>query len=555
MRGSGSGNNLTFEFKGDASQLNAEIERVKLQIQGLRQQARAAFRGGDTAGVGEYTSQIGKLQTNLAGLNRTLANTGNEAVATGRSMAVSARSFRSLDQAVLGLGRSLGDAQAGIAAFAAFRGFSALYAQIEETRKKLAELRDLAQQTMQTPAAIKAAQDIVERLGLSGEVAKNMLTGVAEALAKVRTEAGAPVNPSGLVEVINGTKDAISGIEHGVLVLRGSSKIVFDLANAYQLLGINLKNYKGTQEDTLRLQRDVFAAFERAAQLKLFDPVQLNEMSKALFKGASAAQALKAIPEILRQINDEMAKNPQIAADFAAQEALDASTARLKQMVDERIAEHNRLWTEYQTSWQTALAKFIEGIPQWVAGWEQWKQGNKAAVDDMVAYVEGAATRIANALSQAFASARQTLATSFPGDPSIPAMPMAAGGYIRGPGTATSDSILARVSAGEYVMRARAVDHWGPQFMAQLNAMRNPFAGFADGGFVMPQRSVPHFAEGGLVAGPGGQLVASFHFDSGGAYRLAGPADVVNAMVKEAHQQQMRSAGTKPSWYGGRPGR
>jgi hypothetical protein len=51
------------------------------------------------------------------------------------------------------------------------------------------------------------------------------------------------------------------------------------------------------------------------------------------------------------------------------------------------------------------------------------------------------------------------------------------GGYISGPGTGTSDSILARLSNGEFVMSARSVAHYGTTFMHMLNARR-----FAEGG-------------------------------------------------------------------------
>ncbi len=59
----------------------------------------------------------------------------------------------------------------------------------------------------------------------------------------------------------------------------------------------------------------------------------------------------------------------------------------------------------------------------------------------------------------------------------------AGGGHIRGPGTATSDSILARLSDGEYVVRAAAVRRYGLNFLHALNGM-----------------SLPKFATGGLVA-------------------------------------------------------
>lgn len=55
----------------------------------------------------------------------------------------------------------------------------------------------------------------------------------------------------------------------------------------------------------------------------------------------------------------------------------------------------------------------------------------------------------------------------------------ASGGYITGPGSATSDSIPAWLSNGEYVMRAAAVDKYGVGMFHQLNALN-----FAKGGEV-----------------------------------------------------------------------
>jgi len=62
------------------------------------------------------------------------------------------------------------------------------------------------------------------------------------------------------------------------------------------------------------------------------------------------------------------------------------------------------------------------------------------------------------------------------------------GGKIRGPGTGTSDSILAWVSNGEYMVKADAVQHYGPELLRQINERRLPR--FADGGSVNT-RSVP----------------------------------------------------------------
>ncbi|MFN3297695.1 phage tail protein [Caldimonas sp.] len=50
----------------------------------------------------------------------------------------------------------------------------------------------------------------------------------------------------------------------------------------------------------------------------------------------------------------------------------------------------------------------------------------------------------------------------------------ASGGFVTGPGTATSDSIPARLSAGEYVVRAAAVKRVGVAFLDAVNGLKAP---------------------------------------------------------------------------------
>ena len=69
----------------------------------------------------------------------------------------------------------------------------------------------------------------------------------------------------------------------------------------------------------------------------------------------------------------------------------------------------------------------------------------------------------------------------------------ASGGYVTGPGTATSDSIPARLSNGEYVVNARAVSRLGVAFLDAINGLSS-----------RPRLSAGRlaFAEGGLVPQP-----------------------------------------------------
>lgn len=81
----------------------------------------------------------------------------------------------------------------------------------------------------------------------------------------------------------------------------------------------------------------------------------------------------------------------------------------------------------------------------------------------------------------------------------------ASGGLLRGPGTGTSDSILARVSNGEFVVRAEAVRRLGLANMNAINQGRMP-ALRAVAARVMESRRLPRFAEGGLIASAVGRL-------------------------------------------------
>lgn len=70
----------------------------------------------------------------------------------------------------------------------------------------------------------------------------------------------------------------------------------------------------------------------------------------------------------------------------------------------------------------------------------------------------------------------------------------AAGGYISGPGSTTSDSIPARLSNGEYVVKASSVKQYGVGMMNAINEQR-----FAKGGLVQSSNFI---AEGGPGTSP-----------------------------------------------------
>lgn len=93
----------------------------------------------------------------------------------------------------------------------------------------------------------------------------------------------------------------------------------------------------------------------------------------------------------------------------------------------------------------------------------------------------------------------------------------AGGGRIRGPGTGTSDSILARLSDGEYVVRSAAVSHYGAHLLNRINSMQ-----------------LPKFAEGGVVGRSASNSATPLVLDFGklGRFDASAPADTAEAIER-----------------------
>lgn len=133
---------------------------------------------------------------------------------------------------------------------------------------------------------------------------------------------------------------------------------------------------------------------------------------------------------------------------------------------------------------QTLTSTFQEGLRK---GIESSLKGLATGTMTLSDAIRNLAKTIVDAMAQ-FAAQQLTqmamggLGSLFGGGAAAGAAALAAadGGYIRGPGTATSDSIPARLSDGEYVVRAAAVSHYGVDFLHMLNATR--LRRFATGG-------------------------------------------------------------------------
>jgi hypothetical protein len=211
------------------------------------------------------------------------------------------------------------------------------------------------------------------------------------------------------------------------------------------------------------------------------------------------------------------------------------------------------LWETLKSAAQTAWQAVLDGVTNaWAGIAALWSAGVDRVIGFLARLRDFALSvwkAIADAARQAF-GAQQDAASAGAG--------FASGGPVLGAGSATSDSIPAWLSNGEFVIRAAAVRKYGLSLFDALNRMRldpDAVARFAQGGLVrslqvlMPQPM--RFAEGGLVAGgtetlrPINLTIGAEHFAG-----LLAPDDVAQKLIRVAVSKQIRSAGRKPRYYG-----
>jgi hypothetical protein len=230
--------------------------------------------------------------------------------------------------------------------------------------------------------------------------------------------------------------------------------------------------------------------------------------------------------------------------------------------------------------------KSVSGAAQ--AAWASIKSGASTLATDIVSAFSGigdtigsiftgilervasAVEKIKRAAASIAAGGGSTGSSDALGNP----QPFASGGYLRGPGTGTSDSILAllgrgliRVSNGEFIQQARAVRHYGVDVMHAINSLQIPkdlfsnLRGFSFGGALDSMTHPyfpPRFASGGLldfVVPASISQSKSLHpvtINLGGGQSINGllaPSDVLRELKRAAVKRQIGKSRT-PRWVG-----
>ena len=250
----------------------------------------------------------------------------------------------------------------------------------------------------------------------------------------------------------------------------------------------------------------------------------------------------------------------QLAKDIADQDPSEDNIEKVEEaqrgvltVMEAQRAEAKKLAEEQKAIFES-LAKSVEKLASVLATEAGQKldieariedTGAKSAIESLVRPTDSEHTvvPITNAIDEAIQRIQQPTSSTHTvnvvqsgGQP----QGLASGGHVRGPGTGTSDSILAMLSNGEYVIKAAAVKFFGRGFMDAVNGMRlskRRMAGFSAGGpvasFSRTRSRIPAFAGGGPVSGGGSLGNLTFTFGPGRTATVMTSSEDAAKLAKE----------------------
>lgn len=584
--------NLTASIGINTGKFIADAAIIKKELVALRKELESLVKAGDTAGARVVGAQIATLTQRYNGLTREIRS---QTQATRESTTAHHAEADSVRRSALEYGRlarEMGISVEGLKALkAGFSAFTLVAAtkQITDAVNKVNELVEASKHIGVSTNALQSWEKAVISAGGSAEDARSALEGLSVAFAKTGRDAEkAGVDLDGATTIMHGAHSAMSKLAmsaESTTVIKGAALTKPDFADPIaSILGIDRKQFGAGAQEFER-----FGVAVARAIVRVHDTVsafKADEATKELFSGRTFAQletalrktatsgSFKALgdalhvrfltPEEIEQ--SEKARQAMLELKDAWEALVRSFSANVLPNITPRIDQIRQALDNFvkylgtvQPTGTTPWQDFTKGFDDFVTSTERDIEEIKRAWRDFIefmAWVDRQLKAAHDALWSYITPPPQTPAgrpaprgrgtPPAEGPQALPPEPglseQALGGYIRGPGSGTSDSILARLSNGEFVVNAGSVRRLGVNYLEALNS-------FAMGGLVgaPPIR----FAEGGLASAASTPV----HLHLGNqVFATSASASVASALVSEAHRQAMTSAGVKPSWYGGRPG-
>jgi hypothetical protein len=491
-----SASNLTISIGVDNAKLDADIRLAKAKLQELGRAANAAakegVKTGDRAAVDAASQAYNKQEQVLRGLTR---EKKAFAVATNEATAAQVRENRATGESIrylLEFGRAAGittvrvrDLRLGIAGFAS----AEVVKSISDVIQKMNDLNNAVREGggatgggRAGAAALKEMQSTARGTGQEADIATRFWAGFNKSLDESREKTEAA---GGALENATGTIQSLQR------VLRGGQTQQIDWTDPLQTaLGVNTSKARANL-DVMRdaakaILSDTDALSRNTATQKTFNVTY--EQGLELLRKAAAGEFKMPEPPSSKPLDDWNTNLEKVRRTF-------------RDMVEEAVtALLPSLITGLQTV-NTELVKMQENLK---INWGPFVTEAGKAFDTL-----GARALAFHRLLQSipiigqFISSKGYNPPEEPAEPQRPVVPSygaqlgepwsvptvlpprASGGYIRGPGSATSDSILARLSNGEFVLNARAVSRLGIGVLNRLN--RYQAGGGVD--IIRPKRS------------------------------------------------------------------
>ncbi|WP_395599540.1 tape measure protein [Pseudomonas sp. A1437] len=309
-------------------------------------------------------------------------------------------------------------------------------------------------------------------------------------------------NVTGLTSVGNDLSAALKALrgdsDEAVKMLRAQAQATLQSALATARAGGSLSGFTGLEDalDTVSNNNtDLYGSMEDfardqgrtanvVAELNGINGKQLTTAEKSLKGLETQVELAKAAYEAQMTAFDQQLAFAQAQMD--ALNGVDNSvmgvTAAINAMNAAVVAALAGVGTKPSANTPQNNATIVDTLYQSVLG--RGTKGDEAGAAFWAAQLQSGAMgydQIAKAIAQgAMGNSAESAATKANAGKYLGIPGYATGGLINGPGTGTSDSIFARLSNGEYVMSADAVQMFGTGLLDQMNAGQLP--AFSTGG-------------------------------------------------------------------------
>jgi hypothetical protein len=584
--------NLTVQISADSSKLRADLAMAQSKVREfgkeVKKAADEARKTGDPTRLREVSAEYEKMAAEVRGLNRALADTNKTAAGTAQQVG-------GIAGAVDNVGIAAMRAQTALRALFALQGARQAAAAIDNVYNKINELNKEAIGTGFTPQGVATVKEILGDVGVNADGSRQALAKFNEVMIESQEKLG--LLKDGAKGAASGVKEMrgdVSNLGDGMVqVMRGGQKPAEDtttavgkLTDAMRGIGkaFDIRQFK-TNEDRIRgvagalaeltkikpdlaasLGRDFFGrnyAEIAAGILKIgeaWDQTQADLTQSGRMPTPADDAALKTYLAAVDAIGDawEAAQKKAVLATHGTTIELLNNATKLVEAAsrintafdqftkDSGVPLGGNLVANTIAEFEALKTLFTVTVPEWgrtmsselMTAFVDIGTGFSDAFTRAFANIKTAASELSTWLSEKIAAAWSAFSRMNTYDPITgTVVGRAAGGMIRGPGSGTSDSIMARLSNGEFVMRAAAVRHWGPQLLGAMNALNRPLRGIGDG---------KGFANGGLVSATTSDgATVNLHFP-GGSFSLRGDKGIVQGLTREARRAALLSGGRLP---------